>query len=177
MEEIWRDIEGYEGLYQVSNLGRVKSNYNKNRKTILKNRVNRGRYFTVLLYKNKRSKNFSVHRLVALTFIPNPENKTQVNHIDGNKLNNRAKNLEWVTASENQIHAYATGLQPKPEDRDKGRKKVKCLENKIIFKSLREAGLYMGNKEATSYISKACNGKLKTAYGYHWEFVGEDKCQ
>ena len=106
-EEIWRDIAGYEGLYQVSNCGRVKSFYRGGR--ILKQSLKRG-YMFVELYLNTNGKIHIVHRLVAQAFIPNPLNKLEVNHINGIKTDNRVENLEWVTRSENEQHAYDTGL-------------------------------------------------------------------
>lgn len=106
MEEHWKDIQGYEGLYAVSDTGIVKTFiYNK----ILKPRIQQG-YKTVVLYRNKKSKAFRVHRLVAMTFLENPNNYEQVNHIDGNKLNNNVSNLEWCTAKQNTHHAIKNGL-------------------------------------------------------------------
>lgn len=117
--EIWKDIEGYEGLYQVSNLGRVKSlsrlierersYYSKEK--LLKVVINKYNYCKVNLYKSNKIKSFTVHRLVANTFLSNPYNKPQVNHIDGDKCNNCVNNLEWTTASENTQHAIDTGLK------------------------------------------------------------------
>jgi len=106
--EIWKDIKGYEGLYQISNLGNVKSlfRYKKTLKPFF-----RKQYFSVNLSKNNNFKTFTVHRLVAENFIINPENKLQVNHIDGNKLNNNIDNLEWNTAKENTNHALLLGLK------------------------------------------------------------------
>ena len=97
MEEIWKDIEGYEGLYQVSNLGRVKSlgvdKWHKGR--VIKPQFDGLKhYLFVQLYKNKKSKRFNIHRLVAKAFIPNPNNLPQVNHKDEVKTNNNARNLE-----------------------------------------------------------------------------------
>lgn len=118
MTEIWRDIVGYEGLYQVSNCGRVWSSYKGGR--ILKLQLDsRGKgYLFVQLWRGGKCKHAPVHRLVALAFIPNPEGKPQINHINGIKTDNRVENLEWVTAFENMRHAYATGLQSAPQGKD-----------------------------------------------------------
>lgn len=112
MDEIWKDIEGYEGLYQISSLGRVrriKGGKGTASGRILKSFANSG-YFFVGLYVNSKQKHIGVHRLVAEAFIPNPDNKSEVNHINGNKHDNRIVNLEWVTPSENMQHAWRTGL-------------------------------------------------------------------
>ena len=108
MEEIWKDIKGYEGLYQVSNLGRVKSlgrwvykEYRGKRwqgEKILKQIKNKFGYLRVYLYKNRKAKCYAIHRLVAQVFIPNPYNLPQVNHKDEDKSNNRVDNLEWCTS-------------------------------------------------------------------------------
>jgi len=127
MEE-WRKIEGYEGLYQVSNLGRVKSlMYGKEK--ILKGGINPYGYHFVILNKYPIKKNMKVHRLVAKAFIPNSDNKPEVNHIDGNKLNNNIHNLEWNTRKENNSHALDTGLTD-----IKGEKhyKVKLTEEQVL---------------------------------------------
>jgi hypothetical protein len=113
MEEVWRDIVGYERLYQVSNWGRVKSlprNGTIKEERILKPRVTKNGYLYVHFRNGNISKYVKIHRLVAEAFIPNPENKPQVNHINGNKLDNRVDNLEWNTASENTMHAFKLGL-------------------------------------------------------------------
>lgn len=103
MEEIWKDIQNYKGLYKVSNLGRVKSLFYNNK--VLKGNNSVG-YLSVALYKNKERFSVKVHRLVAQAFISNPENKCCVNHINGNREDNRVENLEWVTNLENIIHSY-----------------------------------------------------------------------
>ena len=104
-DEVWKELLGY----QVSTYGRVKS-FKRGGIKILKPDVNRKGYLFVALYKNGKRTFFKIHRLVALAFVPNPENKPQVNHIDGNKLNNFVGNLEWVTNSQNQQHAFDIGL-------------------------------------------------------------------
>lgn len=115
-EEVWKDVPGYEGYYQVSNLGRVKSltGYYKNKKNIiLKYGLNRG-YQRVILCVNKIRKNIHIHQLVMLAFVGKP-NGMQINHINGVKTDNRLCNLEYVTQSENMKHAYRLGLE-KPVD-------------------------------------------------------------
>lgn len=118
--EIWKDVNVYEGAYQISNLGNIKSLPRKNTKgKILKPAKNNRGYLRVgLCYKGKVRYD-SVHRLVAETFIPNPKKLPEVNHIDGDKLNNKVENLEWVTKGENQSHAYKTGLR-KTTQRQRG---------------------------------------------------------
>ena len=121
--EIWKPIKGFEGIYEVSNLGRVKSLMRFSKKVIHGNvfmttecimkthMVNSGYMKVGLKLPGTRlAKQCTIHRLVAIAFIPNPENKDQVNHIDGIKTNNTIDNLEWVTRSENQIHAIQMGL-------------------------------------------------------------------
>lgn len=105
-KEIWKDIPGYEGRYQVSNLGRVKSlDYWRTGKAQIMKAKNHAGYCRVVLWKDGKAKEICVHRLVSLVFIPNPENKPYVNHIDGDRRNNKTENLEWVTAQENTIHS------------------------------------------------------------------------
>lgn len=111
-QEVFRQIEGYEGLYAISNKGRVYSyeKYRHNGKFLKQNKRKDG-YMEVGLSIDKKRKTFSVHRLVAKAFIPNIDGLPEVNHKDGNKANNNIDNLEWVTSSENQIHAIKNGLQ------------------------------------------------------------------
>jgi hypothetical protein len=103
MKEIWKDIKNYESLYQVSNLGNVK---NLKTNKILSSNANQYSYRYVQLRKDNRWKQYSVHRLVAITFIPNPNNHPTVNHIDRNKHNNRVDNLEWCSYSDNVKHFW-----------------------------------------------------------------------
>lgn len=111
MIEIWKDVPGFEGLYQVSNTGKVKSfrkssKYGSQPEYMLNPTINNTGYAQVTLYDNTKRSKFSVHRLVAQLFIPNPDNLPQINHKDENKLNNHVDNLEWCTASYN--NAYGT---------------------------------------------------------------------
>jgi len=111
MEEIWKDIVGYEGLYQVSDFGNVKSlNFNKTKKEKLHKPFLSNGYLRVIFSKNNVQKKFTIHRLSATAFIENPLNLPQVNHKDGIKTNNYRNNLEWCTQSENTKHAHKLGL-------------------------------------------------------------------
>lgn len=114
--EIWKDIDGYEGRYQVSNFGRVRRLYQTVAPQIMNPFAGRKGYLWIKFRGNGKRRCFRIHRLVAEKFIPNPDNKPQVNHIDGNKQNNRADNLEWVTNAENQHHAAIMGLKRSGED-------------------------------------------------------------
>ena len=107
-DEIWKDVVGYEGIYKISNFGRVKS-FKQNKVVILKKVLNDG-YYSIGLRKDGKRFKAKIHRLIAQAFIPNPDNKPFVNHIDGNKQNNCIENLEWVTGSENVRHAWQIGL-------------------------------------------------------------------
>lgn len=119
MKEIWKDVEGYEGLYQASNLGRIKA-LRKERpfahtirvypEVIMKPSTTKRGYYLVQFMKNGKARHYTLHRIIAKTFIPNPDNKLTVNHINANKLDNSVSNLEWCTYSENQLHACKLGL-------------------------------------------------------------------
>lgn len=171
MEEIWKKIEKYED-YEVSNLGRIKS-LKRNNNKILKQKPNKFGYLIVGLFNNaNKNKKMLVHRLVAEAFIPNPLSKPQVNHIDGNKQNNNVNNLEWCTNSENQIHAYKTGLKKNKLYYENNRSKpimqydlkgnfIKEWANKRQIE--RELGYSNGN------ITSCCVGRCMTAYGYVWK--------
>ncbi len=106
-KEIWKEIEGYEGLYKVSNLGNVQNRKGKKIKSFL---GKAWKYKYVVLCKDKNQKSMTIHRLIAAAFISNPGSKPCVNHIDGDKHNNDVSNLEWCTHSENTSHAYKIGL-------------------------------------------------------------------
>lgn len=187
MKEEWKDIKGFEGQYQVSNFGRVKSleriGIKSNKavffvpETILKPIVNWRGYERVGL----KGKLYSVHRLVAEAFIPNLENKSQVNHINGIKTDNRVENLEWVTPSENIKHAYKDLGKTPPRKGKFGKdcpysRVVLQIKNGIIiaeFYGCNEAGRCTGIDCKT--INKVCRHKCNTAGGYEWSYKNEYK--
>lgn len=109
--ELWCPVKDYEGLYEINQQGEVKSLHNHNYGYIMNQRIDRGGYFTVRLTKPcMKSSTKYVHRLLGFAFIQNPYNKPMINHINGNKLDNRIINLEWVSHSENMLHAFKNGL-------------------------------------------------------------------
>lgn len=123
--EIWKDIKDYEMLYQISNLGNVKSLHcNKEKIMKLTIRSKNYPYYFVGLLKNGKRKYFAVHRLVAQAFVNNPNNYNQVDHLDGNKLNNNANNLAWVTPKENTNRAWQKGLAKYTDERKQKLSKI-----------------------------------------------------
>lgn len=170
-QEIWKDIKGYEGLYQISNLGRVKSlprNGTIKTKRIIKYELDKYGYPQVIL-NNKKHKCFRVHRLVAEAFILNPQNKSTVNHIDGNKTNNKVSNLEWNTVKENNDHALKTGLQ-----RFTGNKINQfSLDKKFIKKWNSQREIERNLKINHSNLKLACIGKYKQCNGFIWRYAND----
>ena len=161
MIEIWKPIKNWEKFYEVSNLGNVR-NIKTNR--LLTGDINNCGYYRVCLYHKNKKKRYFRHRLVAEHFIFNDdiENKTQVNHIDGNKLNNTVFNLEWITPSENDKHAFKTGLK----DVSHNKPFIAEFDNGTIeeFKSLN--GLSKKINISYANISLWLNGKLNTYKNY-----------
>lgn len=181
----WRDIKGYEGKYQVSNLGNVKSlNFHrKNKECLLTPKIDKDGYLEIALYKNGKSKYYRIHRLVAIAFISNNENKKEVNHINGIKSDNRVDNLEWCTSSENQVHAYKTGLQKISGGALSNRKKIKCIELNIIKDSIHEMQRYLVEQGYTtnkriSRLSEVMNKGINYYLGFNFKFIeGENLCK
>lgn len=187
MQEIWKDIKGYEKLYQASNLGNIRSLdkyvHSKNNSLrfvqgrLIKTKVCRSGYLNVCLWKNGSKKCFYVHRLIANTFLNNPNNLPQINHIDMDKTNNKVFNLEFCTAKYNIQQTFK-----------KGRTKINsgCFKKGNIPQNIRKviqrdlSGKFIKEwnsiKEAQStlliyHISSCCSGKRKTAGGFLWEYV------
>lgn len=165
MIEIWKDIKNYEDIYQISNLGRVKS---LNREVIQKNRVinwperifkttsTKNKYSNIKIYNKNGFENVSVHRLVGIAFVPNSNNKLFINHINGIKNDNRAENLEWCTTSENVKHAYRIGLNI-PVFGDKSHSsKLTSVQVKTIKESYRD-NLYTQSQLAKIYNVRVSN--------------------
>ncbi len=186
MEEIWKDIAGYEGIYKISNQGRVLSlNYGaKNnslsgkQKTLKLSRSSSG-YYHVQLYKQGVPATKLIHILVAQAFIPNPEGKSEINHIDGNKANNAVHNLEWVTRKENLTHAVETGLKRRsPMIGKVGRKNalskpvVQLSADGTVIKTWDSTydAQHEGGFNQNSIRSCACGFK-KTYRGFVWRYA------
>lgn len=178
MKEIWKPIKGYEGWYEVSNLGRVRSldrivtysdgkNYSLKGKMLKMHYCGSG-YLQFILHKNGKTEHKYPHRLVAETFLPNPNNLPEVNHKDENKTNNCVDNLEWCDSKYNKN--YGTAIQRMAEKKSKTVLKIDINTNEVIeeypsaMEAARKLNIYQGN------ISDCCRGKYKTAYGYKWKY-------
>jgi hypothetical protein len=156
--EIFKDIIGYEGIYQISNLGNVKRLYQKNPNGIILKQLDNGAgYSQVGLSKNNKLKKHYIHRLVAQYFIDNPNNLQQVNHINGIKKDNRIENLEWCTQSHNNTHAIKTGLRVPPKgDNNKFSKKIIDIQTGEVYNSILTLSEKTGINRRTlqSYLNK-----------------------
>lgn len=189
MQEVWKDIKGYEGLYQISTLGQYRScdryilcknrwgqsMYVFHKGKCMKQYVNNKGYYTARLYKNGSQKTYLIHRLVAETFIPNPNNLPEVNHKDEKKNNNCVDNLHWCT----KVFNNGYGKLDKYGRRKSRRHIMKKVAQYDLNGSLLNVydGLLLA-KERTGInnncISRCCSGKLKTSGGYIWKYVDEN---
>jgi hypothetical protein len=169
--EQWRPVVGYEGLYEVSNTGRVFSIKRGHELTArCSNKSRGGKYRLVVLFKNQVAKSFLIHRLVASAFVDNPDGKTQVNHIDGDGTNNNASNLEWVTPSENCLHRYRVLRSRHPMSGRFGgahpRAKAVVVDG-VRYPSVADAatqlGLNRGALQSAAYRGTLCSG-LEVSY-------------
>lgn len=173
MEEEWRDIKGYEGLYQVSNLGRVKSTF-RYKKVLTPVETPRGYYQVTLSKKGKRG-TFRIHQLVAKAFIPNVCNLPQINHKNENKKDNRVENLEWCNAKYNLNYGTVIERRRKNRSYESVQKAVVQIKNGVIireFPSVASVGRELGlGIYAPSNIVCACKKyPNKKAYGYQWKY-------
>ena len=168
IEEKWKDIKGYEGLYQVSNLGNIKSfGYGK---AILLKQFKDGKYLSVNLCKDKKHKKYKVHRLVAEAFIPNPNNLPIINHKDENKYNNNVENLEWCSV------AYNNRYGKRGEKISNAKSKIICqydLNGILVAEWKGIKKINIGVKVNPSDISACCLGKQKTSKGFIWKYKEE----
>ena len=179
MDEIWKPINNYEEIYEVSNTGSIRSLERRgNWKAHIMSLINStDGYIRVTLCKNSKAKMYLVHRLVAEHFIPNPGNKPCINHKDGNKQNNKVDNLEWCTYSENELHAMNTGLVNKNKMSMAHKKPIVqyTLSGDFVkeYDSIKQANDTNVNIYGTS-ISKCLTGVYKTAGGYIWKYREND---
>lgn len=179
--EVWKKIDGYDN-YEVSNTGKVRTHNWKNQGITREMSPSRSRgYLQVNLFKNNKQKCCRIHRLVAIAFIPNPNNLREVNHIDGNKENNSVENLEWCTREENLEHEHRTGLGDRAREGlirsfEARRKAVIAIpqngEAEMEFESIQEAGRRL-EINATK-ICSCLKGRAKTAKGYVFKYKEEE---
>lgn len=188
-DEEWKPVKDFEGLYMISNMGRLCSvggdrptknghirHYNWYIHAVYETRG----YNKQTLYSKDKSKSVMVHRLVAEAFIPNPENKSQVDHIDGNKLNNKASNLRWTTPSENCQNPntkpkYPVRLGNRPTNQDLAVVGISLTDGSILefntVSSVKDLGFHPSN------VSKCCKGKRPAHKGYKWMYLSDYKKQ
>ena len=167
MREIWKDIPGYEGLYQVSNFGKIRSRL-KERKL----QTNNYGYLTVVLSKDGIQVRKSVHRIVAEVFLSNPHGFSQINHIDENKQNNIVSNLEWCDASHNAkcYHQNHPGKERKGK-RSNDRVLQLSLDGDVIREWENSRQVFKETGMSDWSVSQCCRGVWKTAHGYKWQYA------
>lgn len=178
-KQCWKDIPGFEGKYQVSNTGRIRSlNYRRTGKTrVLKQATNKDGYKVIGLIKNGKYKTYFIHRLVALAFIPNPNNYPMINHKDENKTNNTVENLEWMSHKDN--CNYGTRNKRVSEGmKGKNGKPILMftLDGEYIrrFDCAADANEYLEKDRDKKLICMSARGECKTGYGYIWKY--EEDC-
>lgn len=167
MQEIWKDVVGYEGSYQISNLGRLKSTFNGRGTRLLRNQITNSGYYSHLLYKDSKCKIKLIHRLVAEAFIPNPLNLPEVNHKDENKLNNNVDNLEWCDHTYNVNYGTANQRMRKTKGK---RVSQFTLDGEFVaqYDSIIGVERLFGYDHST--ICKCCTGKYKQYKGFIWKY-------
>lgn len=190
MNEEWKDIIGYENMYQISNTGQVRSvdrivfagkHYVPTRikGCIIKTRISKNGYVMVTLSNKSKTKHLYVHRLVAEAFIPNPDNKREVNHKDTNKLNNNVNNLEWTTSSENKIHAHKNGLMDNKyvgaEKRAKKQRIPIIMDDNILCYGVNKTAKKINVCPAS--ITQVLHGERKFTRGHTFKYATDDDIQ
>ena len=182
--EVWKDINGFEGIYQISDKGNIRSLDRKiicsngsvrfQRGSEIKPYINKQGYRTVVLHNNGKHKMCRICRLVAETFIQNPQNLPQVNHKDENKGNDEKENLEWCTCLYNLTYKNLHHRRNNKNNK-KSKPVAQIKDGKIIkvFPSIREVERVLGFQNGN--ISQCCNGKTKTSYGYEWSYLKGDE--
>jgi hypothetical protein len=168
MEEVWKDIKGFEGLYQVSNIGNVKRLISQRvfAERLIGRSIDRYGYVKRILSKNGKNNYFTEHRLVAIAFIDNPDNKATVNHINGIKTDNRVENLEWNTNNENHQHAINTGLKDQ-----KGIKHHKCKLTEEQVREIREIGFSQTRMSLSKKYGVCRKNILGIIRGDFWKHI------
>lgn len=187
MEEVWKDVVGYEGYYQVSDKGRVKGldrwyeQYNPSAKRIVKvlypekifkGEIDKDGYIKVQLTKSKVRRKFFVHRLVAIAFIPNTENKPEVNHKDGVKSNNSSENLEWMTSSENTRHALDTNLYVAARGENSGTSKLTEVQVREIHQLYSLGNITQEVLSKTYKVRSSAISRILT--GVRWKHIYDE---
>lgn len=167
--EVWKEVYGFDTLYEVSNYGRVRTKFFKRRGYTNSYRIltpvdNGNGYLRFNWSLNGKQKTVYLHRLVACAFIKNPNGYKEINHLDENKLNNTADNLEWISHKDN--CRYGTRNKRTGE---KNKKPIICIENGIVYLSIKDAAKDLG--VAVTAVSNCLNGRSKTCMGYHWKYA------
>lgn len=161
MEEIWKEVKGFEGIYWVSNKGEIKSAPRRGSKGgILQGKISHKGYREVTMRKDGKQYTLKVHRLVAEAFIPNPDDLPDVNHKDENKLNNCVDNLEWCTTEYNTLYGTRTVRSGRP---------IRCKETGVVYPGSAWAARELGVDQST--ITKCCNNPNRGTKGLHWEYA------